>query len=708
MAYQLTDQDRMEAQNRAQQILGAQQPVQKKGNFLTSLLPTAGGILGGIGGSILAPGLGTAAGGAAGAGLGKVLQNLFEGNKDVGQGVLGEAALGTLGGVGKGLKAIKGAAGALKAGQGLSKAAQVLRFGAPGVATAAAGQVAGKTATGLVGKVGKSTEKFGKQLLSSQSNLGRGQARQILGNKRNVTDVLSSINKRTGLSSLDDMAEISGKLTGGKGSLLDTATRAAVNDTTGVKINNLRKTAEEILGSSKGFVGDRKLKQKLLNDMTDAGSVLFGGTKGSLSTLAKPDDVLDMANSFRKISNDFSKGFSATGKDKQLASFYNKMANSLEKSLYNSPGVKESIPTITKAVANDLRIDAADILRAGGSKKQATALQRIAAEIEGVDSVPKFRTSKKDFVDVSRIFDATEQARAGAGAQLGGQMQGLGKFIQRPLNLLAAPLNAATPQVADKVIKAGQAMQAGGVMPRIGLPNVAKIAGTQLLGRGMTGTLPSAQPDAQMDDSLSQIMQGMGGSPMMRGMSGGMPGMGGASSPQQMYSKDAVAKDIQADLQRTGGANMDKYITLYNFLNPEGGGDQKYNSAIAGNISDFQSSLSELDILNASIESGRGTTDPILGRLRALNPYDTEQQTLQAAIDKTRQLVGRALEGGVLRKEDEEKYKKILPTTSDTKAVAIAKIAMIKSQLEAKMQHYTSLVGGGQEDPAAILSQFGY
>ena len=37
-------------------------------------------------------------------------------------------------------------------------------------------------------------------------------------------------------------------------------------------------------------------------------------------------------------------------------------------------------------------------------------------------------------------------------------------------------------------------------------------------------------------------------------------------------------------------------------------------------------------------------------------------------------MIGKALEGGVLRKEDEEKYKDILPTIGDTEAVALSKI----------------------------------
>jgi hypothetical protein len=99
----------------------------KKGNLLTSLIPSAGGIGGSLGGAALGtavlPGVGTLAGallgGALGGGAGKVAENAVEGNK-LSSGVAGEAALnGVLGAgplrLGKfGYEAIKGGAAAAK------------------------------------------------------------------------------------------------------------------------------------------------------------------------------------------------------------------------------------------------------------------------------------------------------------------------------------------------------------------------------------------------------------------------------------------------------------------------------------------------------------------------------------------------------------------------------------------------------------------
>ena len=48
------------------------------------------------------------------------------------------------------------------------------------------------------------------------------------------------------------------------------------------------------------------------------------------------------------------------------------------------------------------------------------------------------------------------------------------------------------------------------------------------------------------------------------------------------------------------------------------------------------------------------------------------------------------MEGGVLRKEDEEKYSKMLPQTTDTREVAKQKLDGVKRMLDQKRQGYLS------------------
>src|SRR3990167_2258675 len=90
------------------------------------------------------------------------------------------------------------------------------------------------------------------------------------------------------------------------------------------------------------------------------------------------------------------------------------------------------------------------------------------------------------------------------------------------------------------------------------------------------------------------------------------------------------------------------------------------------NVAQTQKALDDLAYLKTKIQGNESKLGPIKG-LAALNPW-SEARKLQADVDRVRQTVGKALEGGVLRKEDEEKYKKILATLTDTPTTALYKV----------------------------------
>jgi len=101
-------------------------------------------------------------------------------------------------------------------------------------------------------------------------------------------------------------------------------------------------------------------------------------------------------------------------------------------------------------------------------------------------------------------------------------------------------------------------------------------------------------------------------------------------------------------------------------------------SSDANRLSDFDTSLDDTDVLRTVI----GDTGTI-ARIGASMPtwvteltggWGADAKSRNAVIARVKQVIGKALEGGVLRKEDEEKYKDILPTIGDTEAVALSKI----------------------------------
>lgn len=91
--------------------------------------------------------------------------------------------------------------------------------------------------------------------------------------------------------------------------------------------------------------------------------------------------------------------------------------------------------------------------------------------------------------------------------------------------------------------------------------------------------------------------------------------------------------------------------------------------------------ITQLVNLSGSIESNKDIFGPFSGRVKGSNPYDTKAQSVQSQVDTAKQVIGKFLEGGVLRKEDEYKYEKILPKLSDTPDVASEKIKIVAKTL---------------------------
>lgn len=87
-------------------------------------------------------------------------------------------------------------------------------------------------------------------------------------------------------------------------------------------------------------------------------------------------------------------------------------------------------------------------------------------------------------------------------------------------------------------------------------------------------------------------------------------------------------------------------------------------------------------------------TTPAIGQLATLNPFDTQGQIFRQYIDSVKQVIGKGLEGGVLRKEDEVKYERIIPKAGDTRAVLIKKNQQLNELLRQK--YNTSLESLGK------------
>lgn len=161
-----------------------------------------------------------------------------------------------------------------------------------------------------------------------------------------------------------------------------------------------------------------------------------------------------------------------------------------------------------------------------------------------------------------------------------------------------------------------------------------------------------------------------------------------------LSAPDAKSQAAQLDL-------IGKLVDLQGKINPQGKG---LNSTSAQTVTDLQSGIGGIKQLGQEFASS-GVNMPFVGGLRGMNPFDTGAQNLQADTARIKQVIGKALEGGVLRKEDEEKYAKILPTLNDSDEVAQHKIDTIAADLQRKLGLYQQNLGssGGGGDITSLL-----
>jgi hypothetical protein len=119
-------------------------------------------------------------------------------------------------------------------------------------------------------------------------------------------------------------------------------------------------------------------------------------------------------------------------------------------------------------------------------------------------------------------------------------------------------------------------------------------------------------------------------------------------------------------------------------------------------VSEGQRLPQMLDDIRGTLKANKGAFGPIRGGLSSMNPYNEQAQTIDAQMRTAAQSFGRLMEGGVLRKEDEEKYRKMFPQLKDDPAVAENKLALVDRMLKQKQQADVSALAGSGYDTGAF------
>lgn len=120
-----------------------------------------------------------------------------------------------------------------------------------------------------------------------------------------------------------------------------------------------------------------------------------------------------------------------------------------------------------------------------------------------------------------------------------------------------------------------------------------------------------------------------------------------------------------------------------------GGPRRNVTSGDANRMAELDSSLRDLDVLEKEI--GTTGTAAAIGAwipkpITDATGIGVDAKQRQGQIDRVKQVIGKALEGGVLRREDEYKYTKILPTIGDRPEVAKSKLNGLREALNQRRE----------------------
>lgn len=643
------------------------------GGLLERLLPAAGSVVGGVGGSLLAPGIGTAAGGAGGALVGQKLEDLLTGSHTSAAGYAGQAALGTLGGVGKGLSALKGAGTALGAGEGAGTAANILRLGSKGAAAVGAEETPGVlsqslTATqanagkGVSGKVASAADKVGKQAMISQTgNMSKSTAESAL---RDIGDL-----RNLGYSSFNKAAEVAPVITGSEG--VGTIARQKLlqaKNLGGIDTSNFVGDAKDILASHTDLPDSTaKNITNLVQKVADKHG--FEGNAGLYGKIGV-SHPLQLDGAIRDLQTAAYNAQGGTPTRKALVDIVNTLKSPLDKAL--GPN------SIGDNVKNEM---------VSALKTQGVDNPKLIQAVKNAGSYRDIAQLESKFVTASKVADESQVN------SLRGGVPGLSSSGKPTLTGLA---NQAAGRVVEKGLSSG-----GNVISRLagktpGIPNtltqaagktakdVGKIQGVIRGPGAILGSLvpPEGQPQTADTSIPTPTDNTQPQSP--------------DTQPNTPFTQENIQNAIATDIAATGGAHITQLLGLYNaFGSPAAQKAQQTTLSTTDQArhDSINSAQSSLDAAEANLLSAGGAKGPLEGQVTKVpiigqyvnNPGTAYESTkIETATNLAKAITG----GSRPAANVIEQYLHSLPSVTDTKEQAQAKLNFLRSQLATQAKNF--------------------
>ncbi len=534
-------------------------------NLLERLLPTAGGILGGlvglplnaidavsgIGGTALDAGL--AGAGAAG---GKWLENEFT-HQPGGNGVLGAAAGGAIGqGVGEGIGAL---------GSGLMN-------------------MAGSKATSMAG-----------DFLQGQAIPG------VLG-KTDATSLASQ-----GVNDLRKIPGISSVITGENGALNQGVTKSLIADgspvdTTGLMAKDNGSGLANDLVNNETAIG-KTAGNKILGTVNKSVQNMLGGSEGMVGNqMADPLDALKQSRIFRDLASTASTAGVKTGNVEQAAvgRVYNNLASELEDRIFNPGGspvvlsdsiksqiidqlapLKDANPKIYSQMVSDVTN--------AQNTQDLRPLQSLWVKASGAAEKTASATDKAVGTSATDIVKGTSPA---ALLVAGHPLSAIGSIAtslpvadRMASSVLSRIGPAISGNVANSVVAPGVSGILGNIAGNSGNDVASQLPSTPLqINQGTPSVTLGSQPNpAGTPAGILASLPGMGGSPQLEAQA--MQALMGMTDPYLMgqYGTQAAQEGAQAQKARTAEAAIPELTKEFNAA----GGGQGRLGALLSRIGSF-------------------------------------------------------------------------------------------------------------------------
>ena len=474
-----------------------------------------------------------------------------------------------------------------------------------------------------------------------------------------------------------------------------------LRDRTGISgMDDLRKLARELTG------GDKSFMDEVMNYMQT------NGTRGNFVQL---DDIMPQIRDLRDNLPKAIQNQIDTKDPVQLANFFRSAAADLRKSATPGAGQKELAKlyeTTAREINNrvDLGIDPKYIQQAfddtsseflarsreallRGDKKMSTAYKRLSKEIAEIPAaertVQRYRSFKRDFVDISKMGKLSDQSQGGGSiSRAVKDIPVVGPLINATL---AQPIESATQKAGGAIRDLGRAFQSGKAQSV--LKKGAAIGGGGLvLGNLMGGAQQQSQglqPSALGVDPSASIITGA-----TSGVTGSGLDIGGTQQEEPSvggYTRSQLEDAYVAALMDNNPKAADAIGSMIDILNSNESRAEKAASSKSTEdegAKKREAGLRTLNTLLQSYERGGGGQGIFGGTLTNLlntvsgGAYNPSAQTYATqARGAAAQIIKALGESGTLSDRDIQAAMDMLPSSTDTEAVAREKISNLMTLL---------------------------